>query len=97
MGCLIALAVLLLPRTIMVVLWLFSDYLSTAFGTWLWPLIGFFLLPTTTLAYAVAENRYDGIAGVGLVLVILGALLDLGALGGGGRGVGRRWSGVRTR
>ena len=64
----------------MVVLWLFSGYLSTAFGTWVWPLIGFFVLPTTTLAYAVAQNRYGGVRGVGLVLVILGVLVDLGAL-----------------
>jgi len=76
----------------MVVLWLFSSYLSTAFGTWVWPLIGFFVLPTTTLAYAVAQNRYGGVRGIGLVLVILGALVDLGALGGGGRGAGKRWA-----
>jgi hypothetical protein len=94
-GCLIVLFVLLLPRTIMVALWLFSDYLATAFGTWVWPLIGFFLLPTTTLAYAVAENRYGGLKGVGVVLVILGVLIDLGALGGGGRGAGKRWASDR--
>ena len=90
MGCLIVAVVLFLPRTIMVVLWLFTSYLSTAFGTWVWPLIGFFVLPTTTLAYAVAQNRYGGVRGIGLVLVILGVLLDLGALGGG-RGAGKRW------
>jgi hypothetical protein len=91
-GCLIALVILFLPRTVMVVLWLFTDYLSTAFGTWVWPLLGFFFLPTTTLAYAVAENRYGGVRGIGLVLLILGVLLDLGALGGGGRGLGKRWA-----
>jgi len=92
-GCLIVLFVLLLPRTIMVVLWLSTDYLATAFGTWVWPLLGFFVLPTTTLAYAVAENRYGGVRGIGLVLVILGVLIDLGALGGGGRGLGKRVAG----
>jgi hypothetical protein len=92
-GCLIVLFVLLLPRTVMVVLWLFSDYLATAYGTWVWPLLGFFVLPTTTLAYAVAENRYGGARGIGLVLVILGVLIDLGALGGGGRGLGKRVAG----
>jgi hypothetical protein len=91
-GCLIVLFVLLLPRTIMVALWLFSHYLSTAYGTWVWPLIGFFVLPTTTLAYAVAQNRYGGVRGVGLVLVIVGVLVDVGALGGSGRGAGKRWS-----
>ena len=90
MGCLIVLFVLLLPRTIMVVLWIFSDYLSTAFGMWLWPLLGFFVLPTTTLGYAVAENRYGGVRGIGLLLVILGVMVDLGAVGGGGRGIGKR-------
>jgi hypothetical protein len=91
-GCLIGLVVLLIPRTIMIVLWVFSDQLSTAYGTWVWPLLGFFLLPTTTLAYAVAQNRYGGVEGVGLLLVILGVLIDLGALGGSGRGIGRRSS-----
>jgi CDP-diglyceride synthetase len=88
-GCLLVLAVLAIPRTVMVVLWLFSDYLSQAYGTWVWPLLGFFFLPTTTLAYAVAQNRYDGVQGIGLLLVVLGVLVDLGALGGG-RGVGKR-------
>jgi hypothetical protein len=91
-GCLIGLLVLLVPRTIMVVLWIFSNYLSTAYGTWVWPLLGFFFLPTTTLAYAVAQNRYGGVDGVGLFLVILGVLVDIGALGGGGRGFGKRWA-----
>jgi CDP-diglyceride synthetase len=88
-GCLLALAGLAIPRTIMVVLWIFSDYLAQAYGTWVWPLLGFFFLPTTTIGYAVAQNRYGGVEGWGLVLVILGVLVDLGAIGGG-RGLGKR-------
>jgi hypothetical protein len=85
----LAIVGLITPRLIMVVLWLFSDYLSRAFdGSWLLPLIGFFLLPTTTLTYAIAENSMDGMRGLGLVLVILGVLVDLGILGSSrGRGV----------
>lgn len=83
---------LLTPRFIMVVLWLVGDYLSRAFdGSWLLPLLGFFLLPTTTLTYAIAENSMDGVRGLGLVLVILGALVDLGVVGSSrGRGIFRK-------
>ena len=95
MGCLVVLVVLAIPRTIMVVLWIFSSYLSQAYGTWVWPLLGFFFLPTTTLAFAVAQNRYHGVRGIGLLLVVLGVLIDLGALGGG-RGVGKRWRDDRS-
>ena len=80
---------LLTPRLIMVVLWLVGDYLSRAFdGSWLLPLLGFFLLPTTTLSYAIAENSMDGVRGLGLVLVIVGVLVDVGIIGSSrGRGV----------
>ena len=92
MGCLVVLVAITLPRFVMVVLWLFSDYLSHAYGTWLWPLIGFFVLPTTTLAYAIAQNRYHGVKGIGLALVILGVLVDVGVIGGG-RGITKRRDG----
>ncbi len=79
---------LITPRLIMVILWLFTDYLSRAYDGWLLPLLGFFLLPTTTLSYAIAENSLNGLRGLGLVLVIAGLLVDVGILGGSsGRGV----------
>ena len=34
-------------------IWLFSDWLGRAYDEWWLPLLGFFLLPGTTLAYAV--------------------------------------------
>ena len=86
MGCLAGLLVLAAPRFVMVVLWIFTSYLSRAYEGWLLPLIGFFVLPTTTLAYAIAQNETNGLRGWGLVLVVLGVLLDLGVWGGG-RGV----------
>ena len=86
MGCLLALVGLITPRFVTVLLWLFTDYLSRAFHTFLWPLLGFFFLPTTTLAYAVAKNSLGGIKGWGLVVLVLGVLIDFGLLGGGARG-----------
>jgi hypothetical protein len=88
--CLVAALALLMPRLVLVVLWLLpTNYLSHAYGTWVWPLIGFFLLPTTTIAYAIAENEFNGAKGWGLVSVILGVALDLGLISGG-RGIFRR-------
>jgi hypothetical protein len=89
-GCLIVVFALLTPRTIMVLLWLFTDYLSRAFDSFLWPLLGFFLLPTTTMAYAVAQNEFHGVKGGGLAIVIAGVMVDFGLLGGSGRAMGRR-------
>jgi hypothetical protein len=89
MPCFAVIFVLATPRSVMVLLWIFSDYLSRAFDGIILPLLGFFFLPTTTLTYAVAENEAGGLRGWGLVLIILGVLLDLG-IWGGGRGVFRK-------
>ncbi|HWL64634.1 MAG TPA: hypothetical protein VNP73_01565 [Actinomycetota bacterium] len=92
MGCFAALLVLAAPRFVMVVLWLLTDYLSRAYGGFLLPLVGFFLLPTTTLAYAIAQNQTGGVRGWSLVVVIIAAALDVG-IWGQGRGVFARRSG----
>ena len=86
MGCLAGVAVLAAPRLVMVVLWIFTNYLSRAYDGWILPLIGFFVLPTTTLAYAIAENQTRGLRSWGLILVVFAALLDVG-IWGSGRGV----------
>jgi len=86
LGCLLAILALLTPRFVLFILWAFTNYLSRAYGSWFWPTLGFFFLPTTTLAYAVAQNAFGGVHGWGLFLVILGVVLDLGLLGGGTRG-----------
>lgn len=85
MGCFLAIGALFVPRLVIFLLWLFSDYMSRAFDTWLWPTIGFFFLPTTTLAYAVAQNEFNGFGGVGLVILLVGFAIDVGLLGGGAR------------
>lgn len=86
MGCLAAAAVLAMPRFVMVMLWLFGDYLSRAYDGWLVPLVGFFALPTTTLAGAIAENETGGLRSWGIVLVVVAVLVDVG-IWGGGRGI----------
>jgi hypothetical protein len=49
-----------------------------------WPLLGFFLMPLTTLAYAWAWHYGNGsVDELGLVVVVLAVLIDLGLLGTG--------------
>ena len=63
---------------------LFSDVLSDAFDSWLLPLLGFFLLPWTTLAYAwMWANGTNEVSGFELFIVILAFLLDLSSYAGG--------------
>jgi len=87
--CVLLLVAFVGPRLGLFILWLFSDYLSRAFDSFLVPFLGFLVLPWTTLAYAVAQNSFGGVHDLGLILVILGVLADVGALGGGTR---RRWA-----
>jgi hypothetical protein len=60
-------------------LWLFSDLLSRAFDSWIVPLLGFLLLPWTTLAYAAMWSSSDGVNGFEWFIVVLAFLIDLGA------------------
>lgn len=71
-------------------LWLFSDMLSRAFESWIVPLLGFFLLPWTTLAYALMWSSSDGVAGFEWFIVALAFLFDLGSYAGSGRRSERR-------
>ena len=85
MCCVVLLLALVGPRVALALLWLFSDYLSRAYDGFILPLLGFFFLPWTTIAFAVAQNSLGGLNGLGLVVVILGVLADIGAIGGGAR------------
>ena len=87
MPCLAALLALISPRLALFCLWLFSDILSRAFDSWFLPLIGFFLLPWTTLAYAVMwDVGTHEVTGFEWFVVILAFLADLAAHGGTARG-----------
>jgi hypothetical protein len=91
MPCLLAILAFAFPRLVILLLALFSQYMSSAYNTLGWPLLGFFFAPYTTLAYAVAMNENSRtVDGWALALVIVAVLFDLGALGGGGRAAKRR-------
>lgn len=84
MPCLLGCLALGFPRLAILLIALFSDFFARAYQTALWPILGFFFLPLTTIAYAWAKNAHGSVDGVYLAVVILAVLLDLGALGGGG-------------
>ena len=86
MCCVLALLAFLGPRLVIFLMWLFTNYLSRAFDGFLLPLLGFLLLPWTTIAWAIAQNEFGGVSGIGLLIVALGFLADVGVLGGGARG-----------
>ena len=90
MGCLVGCLALTFPRLALLLVWLLgpSAYLSRPFPGALWVVLGFLLLPTTTLAFAFASNSLDPAGGVspfGWLLVVLALFVDLGLVGGGGR------------
>jgi hypothetical protein len=78
MGCLVVLFALISPRLAIFLLWLFSDLLSRAYDSWILPFLGFFLLPWTTLGYAVMwDVGSNGVTGFEWFIVILAFLADL--------------------
>ena len=83
-GCLVVLFALISPRLALFALWLFSDLLSRAFESWFVPFLGFFLLPWTTLAYAVMWSSHDRVDGFEWFIVILAFVIDMGSYVRGG-------------
>ncbi|MEQ9498293.1 MAG: hypothetical protein RIT81_15580 [Deltaproteobacteria bacterium] len=85
---------LLFPRFVLVLVWLFGGgYIGRAFESFLWPVLGFFFLPLTTLAFVYAMNSLGtpgAVPPLGWVLVGLAALSDLGLIGNGERARRRR-------
>ncbi len=77
MACLIALFALISPRLALFLIWIFTNLLSRAFESWAVPLIGFFLLPWTTLAYALMWDSSNRVYGFEWFIVALGFFLDL--------------------
>ena len=83
MPCCLVIAVLMFPRIVLVCLFLLSNYLERAYHGLIIPVVGFFFLPTTTLAYAWLTNTHRPFEGVNVLILILAVLIDAGGLGGG--------------
>jgi hypothetical protein len=90
MPCLVGCIAVAFPRVALFLVWFFGgDYLSRAFDSWIFPLIGFFFLPLTTLAFAYGMNSLGSpteMEPLGWLLVALGVVGDLGLMRGGAHG-----------
>ena len=82
MPCLLLIIALAFPRVILVLMWLFSHMLDRAYHGFLIPLIGFFLMPITTVVYAWVASNGRPIDGLNLILIIIAVLMDLSSHGG---------------
>lgn len=84
------------PRLALFLVWFFGgDYLARAYEHFLWPLLGFFFLPLTTLTFAFAFNSLGppgSMTALGWLLVGLAVLGDIGLLGSGRKSAGN-WRG----
>jgi hypothetical protein len=82
-GCLFALLSMGLTRLALLFVWLFTDYVQTAFDGWVVPLLGLIFLPFTTLAYALVWSPV-GLHGIDFVWLALAFLIDMGSYLGSG-------------
>jgi hypothetical protein len=100
MGCLLALFAFISPRFVLGLLYLFTNRLTIAFSSGWEGLIGFFVLPYTTLFYALVYQTGSGKSGAGVLgpgvhgfgwlIVAVGVLLDLSSMDIGRRARLRR-------
>jgi hypothetical protein len=87
MPCLALLLAFISPRLALVGVWLFSGILGRAFDSVLLPILGFLVLPWTTLAYAVMwDVGTHRVAGFEWFIVGLAFLADLSSHTGTARG-----------
>lgn len=91
MPCLIVVLLVAFPRIALVLVFLLSNYLERAYHGLLIPLLGFMFLPLTTLIYAWMTNTGQPLAGMGLIILLIAVLADIGSLGGGEYHRRSRW------
>ena len=70
--CLVATLCFFGPRVVLFFIWLFKHEWFNVYGSWIIPLIGFFVMPLTTLAYMTGNT----------FLIVLAVILDISTWGG---------------
>jgi hypothetical protein len=83
--CLFALASFIGPRIVLFLMWLLGDRLTIAFESGWHGLLGWLIVPWTTLFYALAYAPIGGVEGIGWLFVGFGLFLDISTWAGGGK------------
>jgi hypothetical protein len=60
MPCLLTIFALATPRLVIIVVWFFTGWFKGIFNTVLWPVLGFFFLPTSLLWYTAVHHWFGG-------------------------------------
>lgn len=91
MGCLVVLLAAVTPRFALILLWIFTNFVSRAFqGGWIMPLLGMLFLPFATVFYVLVYNPMapTHVSMFGWLLVAMGFILDVSAYAGSKRARG---------
>ena len=79
-GCFVLALGAFAPRLALALMALFNNEITKAFdGNWLVPLVGWFLLPYSTLAFVLVHWATGDVAGFNWLFVALGFVLDIGS------------------
>lgn len=60
MPCLFVVLAMAAPRFVVALLYFFSHWFDGLFTTALWPILGFFFMPTTLLWYTAVQHWFGG-------------------------------------
>ena len=71
---------LTVPRIALILVYVNTYDLQRAYHAFSFPLAGFLFLPVTTLTYAWMINTGQSVAGIGLVILVVTASIDLGTI-----------------
>jgi len=86
MGCLLVLFAAAMPRFVLFMMWLFGyDKMQWAMDSFILGLLGFILLPYTTVFYVLAYAPFGGVSGFGWFIVAFGFILDISSHLGSGK------------
>jgi hypothetical protein len=81
-ACLFALLTAIAPRIALILMWLFTPLVESAFGSQIiLPLLGLIFLPLTTVIFVLVSP--GGLMAFEWLLLIFAFLVDLGSYGGG--------------